>query len=211
MSYGDEQTLDHQHIIMKTKTFVLYSVLFSIYTLLSSCITRYDRAEFDPVRDKSYARTGVPNTHIDTNDTSGWNGFIKSTKPYDIWVLYPNAHPETAAHMESVVLTKFTVTYADGTVDPGTKALKLPMRIKTFVYEGSDRNPDGSINHSKDRRIEKEMIGVVSRDEPFTLQIEGRFIKYNGTSIPFTIKQKYNMKWDRRIDIITLFDIIANI
>ncbi len=196
---------------MKTKTFVLYSVLFSIYTLLSSCITRYDRAEFDPVRDKSYARTGVPNTHIDTNDTSGWNGFIKSTKPYDIWVLYPNAHPETAAHMESVVLTKFTVTYADGTVDPGTKALKLPMRIKTFVYEGSDRNPDGSINHSKDRRIEKEMIGVVSRDEPFTLQIEGRFIKYNGTSIPFTIKQKYNMKWDRRIDIITLFDIIANI
>lgn len=196
---------------MKTKTFVLNSVLFSIYTLLSSCITRYDRAEFDPVRDKSYARTGVPNTHIDTNDTSGWNGFIKSTKPYDIWVLYPNAHPETAAHMESVVLTKFTVTYADGTVDPGTKALKLPIRIKTFVYEGSDRNPDGSINHSKDRRIEKEMIGVVSRDEPFTLQIEGRFIKYNGTSIPFTIKQKYNMKWDRRIDIITLFDIIANI
>jgi len=196
---------------MKTKTFVLYSVLFSIYTLLSSCITRYDRAEFDPVRDNNYARTGVPGTHIDTNDTSGWNGIIKSTKPYDIWVHYPKAHPETAAYIESVVITNFTVTYADGTVDPGTKALKLPMRIKTFVYQGSDRNPDGSINHSKDRRIEKEMIGVVSRDEPFTLQIEGRFIKYNGTSIPFTIKIKYNMKWDRRIDIITLFDIIANI
>lgn len=196
---------------MKTKTFVLSSVLFSIYTLLSSCITRYDRAEFDPVRDKNYARTSVPSTHIDTNDTSGWNGFIKSTKPYDIWVLYPIAHPETAAYLESVVLTKFTVTYADGTVDPGTKALKLPMRIKTFVYQGADRNPDGSINHSQDRRIEKEMIGVISRDEPFTLQIEGRFIKYNGTSIPFTIKTKYNMKWDRRIDITTLFDIIANI
>jgi hypothetical protein len=109
------------------------------------------------------------------------------------------------------VLTKFTVTYADGTVDPGTKALKLPMRIKTFVYLGPDRNPDGSINHSKDRRIEKEMIGVVSRDEPFTLQIEGRFTKYSGTTIPFKIKTKYNMQWDRRIDIVTLFDIIANI
>jgi hypothetical protein len=103
------------------------------------------------------------------------------------------------------------VTYADGTVDPGTKALKLPMRIKTFVYLGPDRNPDGSINHSKDRRIEKEMIGVVSRDEPFTLQIEGRFTKYSGTTIPFKIKTKYNMQWDRRIDIVTLFDIIANI
>jgi hypothetical protein len=55
------------------------------------------------------------------------------------------------------------------------------------------------------------MIGVVSRDEPFTLQIEGRFTKYSGTTIPFKIKTKYNMQWDRRIDIVTLFDIIANI
>lgn len=192
---------------MKTKSYVL----FSIFTLLSSCITRYDRAEFDPVRDKNYAQAGTPSTYINTNDTSGWNGFIKSTKPYDIWLHYPNAHPETAAYIESVVLTKFTVTYADGTVDPGTKALNLPMRIKTFVYQGPDRNADGSINHSKDRRIEKEIIGVVSRDEPFTLQIEGRFTKYSGTTIPFKIKTKYNMQWDRRIDIVTLFDIIANI
>jgi len=186
-------------------------VLFSIFAFLSSCITRYDRAVFDPVRDKNYAQTGVPDTHIDTNDTSGLNGIIKSTKPYDIWLHYPKAHPETAAFIESVVITKFTVTYADGTVDPGTKALKLPMRINTFVYDGPDRNSDGSINHSKNRRIEKEMIGVVSRDEPFTLQIEGRFTKYSGTTNPFKIKIKYNMQWDRRIDIVTLFDIIANI
>lgn len=192
---------------MKIKTYVL----FPVFTLLSSCITRYDRAEFDPVRDRNYAQTGIPGTHIDTNETSGWNGIIRSTKPYDIWVHYPGAHPETAANIESVVFTKFTVTYADGTVDPGTKALKLPMSIKTFVYQGSDRNPDGSINHSKDRRIEKEMTGVVSRDEPFTLQIEGRFTKYSGTAMPFKIKIKYNMRWDRRIDIVTLFDIIANI
>lgn len=192
---------------MKIKT----CVLFPIFTLLSSCVTWYDRAEFDPVRDKYYAQKGVPDTHIDTNDTSGWNGIIKSTKPYDIWLLYPKAHPETAAYIESVVITKFTVTYADGTVDPGTKALKLPMRIKTFVYDGPDRNSDGSINHSKDRRIENEMTGVVSRDEPFTLQIEGRFTKYSGTTIPFKINIKYNMQRDRRIDIVTLFDIIANI
>jgi hypothetical protein len=124
-------------------------------------------------------------------------GLVKSNKPYDIIALY---YMDKAPIVASVEFTKVIVTYSDGTVDPGANALKLPMRFESFVYEGSSYHTDGSVVTSKSRRIEAELPGTVTRDEPFTLLIEGRFTKDNGTIIPFTIKQKYDMERDKRTE-----------
>jgi hypothetical protein len=191
---------------MKTKTSVLYSVLLATCIPLSSCSYSYDRVVFKAVGKMPASQKTVPDISIDTNVSMGdWGGLVKSNKPYDIWALYYMDKSPTVA---SVEFTKVAVTYADGTVDPGARALKLPMRFESFVYEGSSYNTDGSVVTSKSRRIEAELRGAITRDEPFTLLIEGRFTKENGTIIPFTIRKKYNIERDKRSE--TFVDYINN-
>jgi hypothetical protein len=180
---------------MNTKTVTSFSLLLASCLLLPSCSTRYDRVSFNPVGGKPATRKPVPDIVIDTNEsTATWGGLIKSNKPYDIIALY---YMDKAPVVASVEFTKVTVTYADGTTDPGTAALKLPMRFNHFIYEYTDRKPDGSVVKAKSRRIEAEIPRTINRDEPFTLLIEGRFIKDDGTTIPFRIRRKYNLERDQ--------------
>jgi hypothetical protein len=182
------------------------SILLATAILLSSCSYRYDRVVFNAVGKMSATQKAVPDIAIDTNDSMGaLGGLVKSNKPYDIFAFY---YMDNAPIVASVEFTKVTVTYADGTVDPGAKALNLPMRFKSFVYEGSSHNADGSVVTTKSSRIEAELPGAITRDEPFTLLIEGRFTKENGTTIPFTIKRKYDMERDKRTE--TLVDYVNN-
>lgn len=182
--------------MMKTKTSVLFSILLAHCLLLPSCSYRYDRVTFNAVGRMPATQKAIPDIAIDTNDSMGtWGGLVKSTKPYDIIALY---YMDNAPIVASVEFTQVTVTYADGTVDPGGKALKLPMRFESFVYEGSYYETDGSVVHTKSRRIKAELPGAITRDEPFTLLIEGRFKKDNGAIIPFTIRKKYDMERDKR-------------
>jgi hypothetical protein len=161
---------------------------------------------FNPVGKLPATRKPVPDIVIDTNEsTATWGGLIKSNKPYDIIALY---YMDKAPVVASVEFTKVTVTYADGTVDPGTAALKLPMRFNHFIYEYTDRNPDGSVVKAKPRRIEAEIPRTINRDEPFTLLIEGRFIKDDGTTIPFNIRRKYNLERDQHSE--TWIDYLSN-
>lgn len=50
---------------------------------------------------------------------------------------------------------------------------------------------------------------TISRDEPFTLQIEGGFTKDDGTIIPFTIKAKYDISRDKRTE--SRVDFVSNV
>jgi hypothetical protein len=191
---------------MNTRICSSFSIVLATCLLLPSCSYRYDRVVFNAVGKMPATRKTVPDIAIDTNDSMGtWGGLVKSRKPYDIWALY---YMDNAPIVASVEFTTLTVTYADGTVDPGANALNLPMRFKSFVYEGSSYNTDGSVVTAKSRRIEAELPGAITRDEPFTLLIEGRFIKDNGTITPFTIKKKYDIERDRRTE--TFVDYINN-
>ncbi|RFC51712.1 MAG: hypothetical protein DVB22_001328 [Verrucomicrobia bacterium] len=161
---------------------------------------------FNPVGKLPATRKPVPDFVIDTNQsTATWGGLIKSNKPYDIIALY---YMDKAPVVASIEFTKVTVTYADGTVDHGTAALKLPMRFNHFIYEYTDRKPDGSVVKAKPRRIEAEIPRTINRDEPFTLLIEGRFIKDDGTTIPFKIRRKYNLERDQHSE--TWIDYLSN-
>jgi hypothetical protein len=85
-------------------------------------------------------------------------------------------------------------------VDPGIAALKLPMRVQHRIYESPNSMAGGVVVVTKSRIIQAEFPKTVTRDEAFTLYIEGSFTKDDGTIIPFKIKEKYNISRDKRTE-----------
>jgi hypothetical protein len=183
---------------MNTQTHLAaISALLATALLLPSCNAKYDMVTFSPVGIMPAATTPVPQITIDTNVTAGMmGGDVKSKKPYDIQAHYMD---DTFTYA-SAEFTKVTVTYADGTTDPGTTALKLPMRFHNRIYESHNSMAGGAVVVTKSRIIQAEFPGTVSRDEPFTLLIEGKFTKDKGSTIPFTIKEKYDISRDKRTE-----------
>jgi hypothetical protein len=174
------------------------SILLAAILLLPSCNYRYDTVSFGAVGKTPAAKTPVPKIEIDTNIAVGTllGGSVKSRKPYDILAHYM----DDTFTFASADFTKVTVTYADGTVDPGAAALKPPMRFQGRPHESYNSMAGGAVVKNTRRIIQAEFPGTITRDEPFTLYIEGRFIKDNGTTIPFTIKQQYDISRDKRTE-----------
>ena len=167
---------------MKTKTYSPLSILLATALLLPSCNVKYDMVTFKAVGIMPAATTPVPKIEIDTNVTAGMmGGAVKSNKPYDVRTHYM----DDTFTFASAEFTTVTVTYADGTIDPGVAALKLPMRFLNRVYESPNSVAGGAVVVTKSRIIQAEFPGTITRDEPFTLLIEGKFTKDDGTDHPF--------------------------
>ncbi len=180
---------------MKTKTHSTLSILLATALLLPSCNAKYDMVTFDAVGTMPAATTPVPKIEINTNVTGGMmGGSVKSNKPYAIRAHYM----DDTFTFASAEFTKVTVTYADGTNDPGAAALKLPMYFRHRIYESHNSVAGGAIVVTKSRIIQAEFPGTINRDEPFTLLIEGKFTKDDGTIIPFKITEKYDISRDKR-------------
>lgn len=190
---------------MKTKTFAFPSILFATALLLSACTVKYDTVTFNPAGIMPAGTTPVPNIAIDTNVKAGMmGGAVKSKKPYKILALYT----DSTFTFASAEFTKVTVTYADGTVDPGIAALKLPMRFNHRIYESPNSMAGGAVVITKSRIIQAEFPGTITRDKPFTLLIEGKFTKDDGTIIPFKIKEKYDISREKRTE--SWVDFVSN-
>lgn len=165
--------------------------------MLPSCNVKHDTVSFRAAGTMPAVKTPVPRIEIDTNVTAGMmGGSVKSHKPYDIRAYYM----DDTFTFASAEFTKVTVTYADGTTDPGIATLKLPMSFKGSVYESHNSTAGGAVVVTKSRIIRAEFVDTVSRDEAFTLQIEGKFTKDDGTVIPFSIKEKYDISHDKRTE-----------
>jgi hypothetical protein len=179
---------------MKTNTHLAAtSILLATTLLLPSCNYKYDTVSFDAVGKTRAAKTPVPK--IDTNMSVGslMGGSVKSKNPYDILAYYT----DDTFTFASAEFTTVTVTYADGSNDPGAAALKLPMRIQARPYESYNSMAGGAVVKNTQRIIQAEFPDTITRDEPFTLLIKGRFTKDNGTTIPFTIMQQYDVSRDK--------------
>jgi hypothetical protein len=182
---------------MNFKTYAARSILIASTFLLPSCNYKYDTVSFDAVGKAPATTTPVPNIEIDTNVSAGMmGGSIKSKKPYDILAYYT----DDTFTFATAEFTKVTVTYADGTIDPRVAALKLPMLSKARIHESHNSMAGGAIIVTKSRMIQAEFFGTISRDEPFTLIIEGQFTKDNGTVIPFSISEKYDITRNKRTE-----------
>ena len=174
------------------------SILLATTLLMPSCTFWHNTVSFDPAGRMSAVGTPVPKIEINTNIsvTTLFGGFVKSNKPYGIRAY----HMDDTSTFASAEFTKVTVTYDDGTVDPGSAALKLPVRSQHTIYESYNSMGEEGVVVTKSRIIQAEFPGTINRDEPFTLQIEGKFTKDNGTGIPFRLKQKYGVARDKRTE-----------
>jgi hypothetical protein len=166
--------------------------------VLPSCVFFHDTVAFNALGKMPAVKTPVPKVEIDTNITvaSLMGGSVKSRKPYDILVHYMD-DTFTYSTME---ITALTVTYADGSNDPGAASLKLPMRFPASVHEAYNSMDGGVVVVTKSRILKAAISDTIQRDEPFTLLIKGRFTKEDGTIIPFTIQEKYDMTRDKRTE-----------
>lgn len=173
------------------------SILLAAALMLPSCNAKYDMVTFTAAGIMPAVKTPIPRIEIHTNVSAGMmGGAVKSNKPYDIRAHYM----DDTFTFASAGFTKVTVTYADGTVDPGISALKLPMTVQQSVYESHNSMAGGAVVVNKSRIIRAEFVDTISRDEAFTLQLEGKFTKDDGTVIPFSIKEKYDIKRDKRTE-----------
>ena len=156
-----------------------------------------DTVLFVPVAPIPPAAGPQPNIHIDTNVkmSSMFGGTIKTSPPYSIGIDYSD---ETFTYAEAE-FTKLVVTYNDGTDDPGATAQKLPLRFAARPYEATNSVAGGRIEKTRLLVISGKISGVISQDKPFTLQLEGNFIKNDGSKIPFAIKHKYEVQRDKSI------------
>ena len=180
------------------------STIFAILLALPGCV-RYDMVQFNGVGSSPPSKTPIPTVEFDTHLTDGASsGVVKSIKPYDIRAWYM----DDTFTFASAEFTKMTVTYADGTVDPGIAKFKFPMRVPHRIYESRNSVSGGAIVVNKSRIIDARFPATITRDEAFTLTIEGKYTKDNGTSIPFTIRKKYEVSRDKRIE--SWFDHVSN-
>jgi hypothetical protein len=189
----------YKHIAMNIHTHpAAQSILLAVTLLLPSCNYKYDTVSFAAAGKAPVVKTPVPKIEIDTNVSVGTllGGSVKSNKPYDIQAYYSDDTFTFAA----AEFAKVTVTYADGTNDPGAAALKLPMRVQGREHESYNSMAGGAVVVNKTRMLQAEFPGAITRDEPFTLFIEGRFTKDDGTTIPFTIKEQYDIARDKRTE-----------
>ncbi len=151
----------------------------------------------------------VPNINIDTNlsITSPFGGFIRSKKPYAIAV----DHTDMSFSIAAVEFTKVVVKYQDGTTDPGVAKLKLPQRFASrhHVSINSGGPPPTYTFETPMRLITARVPKVISRNEPFTLFMEGRFIKDSGQTIPFKVKKSFAPQFENSVQ--SWFEVISGV
>lgn len=168
-----------------------YGLLAPIVLLVGCSPGRY---EFDTVTFQSQVRAtpspgSTPVLHIDTKvEIKGmFGGTVTTSKPYAICLDYTD-ETFTFAGME---ITHVSAIATDGSEDPGTAVLKLPLHIQARPYEGKNSMQGGAIVTTKSRIIAGEIPGAITRDLPFSLHLEGVFIKDDGSRLPFSIKEDY--------------------
>lgn len=134
----------------------------------------------------------IPNIWIDTNlklsSLSG--GTLTSSLPCGLQIDYT----DNSFSFKDVVFTSVKITYDDGSIDPPTDAVKLPLRIAAREYESVNSVAGGRIVTSKNWIISGSIPKVVTRAAPLRLQIEGYFSKDKSNNIPFAMDQHFDLK-----------------
>lgn len=139
----------------------------------------------------------VPKVWIDTNlklsSLSG--GTYTSSLPCSVKIDYT----DNSYTFHSAAFTSVKITYEDGAVDPSTEKLVLPIRITARDYEAVNSLGDGSIVKSKLWILSGEVPKVITRAQPFRLQMSGHFTKDDGSKLPFTIDQYFDIEKDHAV------------
>lgn len=153
--------------------------------------------EFVHSKPSQNAGESIPNIWIDTNTKlSGLSGgTLTSRLPCAVKIDYT----DNSLSFKSAVFTSVKITYNDGTIDPSAEAVKLPFSIAAREYESVNSVTGGRIVKSKNWIISGEIPNLVTRAQPFRLQMEGYFIKDNDITCPFTIDENFDVKTEESV------------
>lgn len=134
---------------------------------------------------------GGPGIHIDTHiKLSGLRGgTVKSRGPYAIAFDYT----DNAGDLARLEFTRVEVIYDDGALDPAAAALRLPLVTRARQHESVNSVAGGRVVRKTVRLLSGRIPAAITRDESFRLVLEGRFIRLDGTAVPFTIDQRWEV------------------
>lgn len=144
------------------------------------------------------ANTGgpVPGVWINENtavDLSG--GTVTSSLPCAVMIDYT----DNDRAFKALVFTSITVTYDDGTAEASTDAMKLPMRIAAREYESVNSVAGGRIVKTKSSIMSGRTPKIITRAEPLRLQMEGHFVRSDGSEVAFTIDQHFDVRAENAV------------
>ena len=129
----------------------------------------------------------LPNIWINTNIKADDKLNVNSSGPYHIQFDFTD---ETFTY-KSLTITKASVTYDDGKAEDKLAELKLPHVIKARPYKTVNSNGKGEIIKGKVNQISGRLEGAITRDESFTLKLEGFYTLKDGVKKPITISYDY--------------------
>ena len=153
--------------------------------------------EFRPSHPPQSVGESTPHVWIDTNTKlSGlFGGTVTSSLPCAVMIDYT----DNSFTFKSAEFTSVKITYDDGAVGPATEAVKLPLRLAAREYTSVNSVAGGRIVESKTSLISGKIPEVVTRAEPFRLQLEGHFIKNDGSTLPFIIDQHFDVERENAV------------
>jgi hypothetical protein len=134
---------------------------------------------------------GGPGIWIDTNVRLRglWGGTVRSSEPYAIAF----DRTDELGELATLEFTRVDVLYDDGTMDPGAAALRLPIVATSREVETVNSVAGGRVVRGTVRVLSGRIHGAITRDESFRLVIEGRFIRTDGSAVPFAIDQRWDV------------------
>jgi hypothetical protein len=152
---------------------------------------KIDTVTFKPSNPKP-AVGPAPGVWIDTNleVSSLSGGTVKSNSPYQLAFDYT----DNDGSFQNIEFTSVTITYDDGTVETATTKLTLPLRIAARQYETVNSVSGGRVVKGTVSIISNKIPNVVTRNESFTLEMDGHFTKLDGSKVPFAIKQHFDVE-----------------
>lgn len=171
-----------------------------LFAIMSSCnqlsgppsgTYKVDTVRFVPSNPKAATEGPAPVIWIDTNTelSSLFGGTLKSNLPYALAFDYT----DNDAIFQDAEFTSVKVTYDDGAVEEATNKLKLPLRFSARQIETVNSVSGGRIVKSQVWIISGKIRDVVTRNEPFSLQIKGDLVKRDGSKLPFAIDEHFDV------------------
>lgn len=143
----------------------------------------------------------APGLWIDTNikmpnpiGLGSASGSVTSRKPYAIAFDFTDNAAREADRFARLEFTSVRVTYDDGAAEPAAGALKVPIVVRARSYETANSVAGGRVVRSTVSLLSGTIPGVVTRDESFRLEVEGRFVRRDGTAVPFSIDQRWRAR-----------------
>lgn len=155
--------------------------------------TMFNVDTFQFVHSDPSANTGETVPYIWINSNTAVNLYektVKSSLPCAVMIDYTDNN----SAFRAVVFTSVKITYDDGEVDPPADAVDLPLRIAARQYESVNSMAGGRIVKTKSSILSGRMPGVITRTEPFRLEMEGYFERADGSRSAFTIDQHFNIE-----------------